>query len=118
MVKFTSYLGLYKRDPAAFNDLRVRQRFFMEIMARCGRMRQSIRMLQRRPAPNIKDVTERLKLMAGRYTGLKREADQNLDLIDGIEEKGMTVPANVRHEVYTVKTILEEILKGLAPSTR
>jgi hypothetical protein len=115
MVKFTGYVGLYRRDPAAFNSSVVRQRFFKEILDRCGRMRQSIKALNRKPVPNMKDITERLRLMSSRYDGLKREIEETTDLLDGIEKKGMIIPDQVKHEVFTVKTILEEILKGFAP---
>jgi hypothetical protein len=115
MVKFTSYVGLYNRDPAAFNDPVVRQRFYREILTRCKRMHQSIRALQRRPVPNIKDVTERLRLMCSRYDGLKTEAEQTVNLLARIERSGMIIPDQVKHEVWTVNHTIEEILKGLHP---
>ena len=115
MVKFTSYVGLYRRDPAAFNNPVVRQRFYKEILTRCKRMHQSIRALQRRPIPNIQDVTERLRIMSSRYDGLRTEIEQTSDLIARIGLTGMIIPDQVKHEVWTVKNIIDEIQKGLRP---
>jgi hypothetical protein len=115
MGRFVRGLGRDYRDPAAFNDPVLRQRYFVGIMARCKRMRESIKALNRRPVPNIKDVTERLRIMSGSYVGLKREIDQIWDSIEEMKKKRLPIPDDVHHEVFTVKTILEEILKGLAP---
>lgn len=102
MVKFSPRVGIDGRDMAAFNDPVVRRRFFRNISERCIHIGRSIDALQRKLTQNPQP-----------FISLHREICQTWETLEGIRNRRLAVPEGVKHEVFTVKTLLEEILSKM-----
>lgn len=116
MVKFSPRVGIDGRDMAAFNDRVVRRQFFRRVSDRCASMRESIKALRRKPAPNALNPIDRLRIISNPYLALHTEICQIWTTLEGIRSRRLAVPDEVKHEVFSVKTLLEEILSKLGIS--